>query len=58
MNDINENKSSSGVDKSLIGMFLKMSPEERLLTNDNLANTILELRDAFKQQRRRTDFNT
>ncbi len=32
-------------------MFLKMSPEERLLANDNAARAILELRNAFKQQK-------
>ncbi len=42
---------SLGVDKSLVAMFLKMSPEERLQANDNAARTIQELRDAYKQQR-------
>ncbi len=32
-------------------MFLKMSPEERLLANDNAARAILELRNAFEQQK-------
>ena len=44
------NKNDSGVDKGLVTMFLKMSPEERLRINDNSAATILELRNAFKQQ--------
>jgi hypothetical protein len=44
-------KNSLGVDKSLVAMFLKMSPEERLQANDNAARTIQELRDAYKQQR-------
>jgi len=44
-------KNSLGVDKSLVAMFLKMSPEERLQANDNAARTIQELRNAYKQQR-------
>jgi hypothetical protein len=32
-------------------MFLKLSPEERLRSNDNAVRTILELRNAFKQQK-------
>lgn len=43
---------SSGVDKTLVAMFLKMSPEERLQANDNAVRTILELRNAYKQQKR------
>jgi len=46
-----ECKDSSGVDKGLVAMFLKMSPEERLQANDNAARTIQELRDAYRQQR-------
>lgn len=46
-----ESKDSLGVDKGLVAMFLKMSPEERLQANDNAARTILELRDAYKRQR-------
>lgn len=42
---------SLSVDKGLVAMFLKMSPEERLQANDNAARTIQELRHAFKQQR-------
>lgn len=41
----------SGVDKGLIAMFLRMSPEERLLANDKAFRTILELRDAYRQQK-------
>ena len=37
-----------GVDKSLIEMFLKMTPEERLRTNDNTIRALIELRNAFK----------
>jgi hypothetical protein len=45
-----EIKKESNVDKGLVAMFLKMSPEERLLTNDNAARTIMELRNVFRQQ--------
>jgi len=41
----------SGVDKGLVAMFLRMSPEERLLANDNAFRTILELRGAYRQQK-------
>jgi hypothetical protein len=62
MNDLNdkttgqqllmtEDEIQSSVDKGLIAMFLKMSVEERLLANDNAVNTILELRDAFRQKK-------
>lgn len=44
---------SSGVDKGLVAMFLKMTPEERVKANDNMVRTIEELRNAFKQ--RKTD---
>jgi hypothetical protein len=44
-------ENSLGVDKGLVAMFLKMSPEERLRANDNAVRTILELRNAYKQQR-------
>lgn len=37
------------VDRGLVSLFLKMSPEERLQSNDHAVRTILELRDAFKQ---------
>ena len=39
------------VDKGLVAMFLKMSPEERLQANDNALRTILELRYAYRQWR-------
>ena len=42
---------SSNVDKGLIVMFLKMSPDERLLANDNMIRTIVELRNAYKQRK-------
>jgi len=41
----------SGVDKTLIAMFLRMSPEERLRANDEACRTILELRDAYKRRK-------
>ena len=42
---------SINVDKGLIVMFLKMSPDERLLANDNMIRTIVELRNAYKQRK-------
>ena len=48
-----EQKKSSSFDKGLVALFLKMSPEERLLANDNMMRTILELRNAYRQ--RKTD---
>jgi hypothetical protein len=50
MPDNETSKDSLGIDKGLVAMFLKMSPEERLQANDNAARTIQELRDAFKRQ--------
>ena len=44
-------ENGSGVDKGLVAMFLKMSPEERLQANDKAARTVKELRDGYKQQR-------
>ena len=62
MSEKTEIRNCSGVvDKGLVAMFLKMSPEERLLANDNAARTILELRNAFKHQetnRRRPERDT
>jgi len=61
MADKTESKNYSSVDKSLVAMFLKMSPEERLQMNDNFVCTIMELRNAYKQKkfyRRRTKLNT
>jgi hypothetical protein len=46
-----ETKNCSGVDKGLVAMFLRMSPEERLRANDNAVRTILELRHACRQQK-------
>ena len=44
-------ENQSGVDKGLVAMFLRMSPEERLRANDNALCTILELRHAYKQRK-------
>ncbi|MFA6011592.1 MAG: hypothetical protein WC799_16510 [Desulfobacteraceae bacterium] len=49
MADIKETSDSSGVDKSLVAMFLKMTPDERVKANDNMVRAIEELRNAFKQ---------
>lgn len=38
------------VDCDLITAFLKMSPEERIQTNDNSIRAILDLRDAFRKK--------
>lgn len=46
-----ETEDLSGVDKGLVAMFLKMSPEERLRSNDNAVRAILELRSAFRSQK-------
>lgn len=43
---------SSSVDKGLVAMVLRMSPEERLQANDNAASAILELRNAHNRQRK------
>jgi hypothetical protein len=61
MSDEIKNINCSSVDKSLVTMFLKMSPEERLRMNDNSASTILELRNVYNHQKsyeRRTKLNT
>jgi hypothetical protein len=44
-------KYNSSVDEGLVAMFLKMSPEERLKSNDNAVRAILELRNAYKYQK-------
>ena len=44
-------QNNSGVDKGLVAMFLKMSPEKRLEANDNAVRAILELRNAYQQQK-------
>jgi len=44
-------QNSSGVDKGLVAMFIKMSPEQRLKANDNAIRAILELRNAYQRQK-------
>ena len=39
------------VDKGLIEMFLKMTPEERVRSNDNTIRALVELRNAFRKQK-------
>ena len=51
MTEKNGIKSAFTVDKGLVAMFLKMTPEERLLANDNAARAIMELKNAFRQQK-------
>ncbi len=46
-----KNSESYQMDRGLVAMFLKLSPEERLRANDNAACTILELRNAYQQQK-------
>ncbi len=46
-----EDASPPGVDKGLINMFIRMTPEERIEANDDAVRTILELRDAYKRQK-------
>ena len=41
------------IHRGLVAMFLKLSPEERLLANDNAARTILEVRYAYRQEKKR-----
>jgi len=43
--------SQTGVDRGLVAMLLRMSPEERLQANDNVLRTILELRHAYRHRR-------
>jgi hypothetical protein len=47
-----EDRLASGVDIGLIVMFLKMTPDERLRSNDNAINAIAELRNAMEKSRR------
>lgn len=50
MTDQPQNQEASGVDKSLIAMFLKMTPEERLKANDNAVHAIWQLKHAYRKQ--------
>jgi hypothetical protein len=45
-----EPDNSSIVDKSLVAMFLKITPEERLRANDYAVRSALELRNVYQQQ--------
>lgn len=47
-------KNTEEVDKGLVAMFLKMTPEERLKANDNAVRTILEMRNAFRRRKERS----
>lgn len=47
----NIRQSWPGVDRGLIKMFLKMTPEERLRANDNTIRTLTELRNVFQKQK-------
>jgi len=51
MSKQSEATNSKGVDKTLVAMFLRMTPEERLIANDNAISTILELRNAYQKQK-------
>ena len=49
--DLNSNVTGTTealVDSSLIDEMLLLTPEERLLQNDRMIRTIMELRDAFR----------
>ena len=57
MDEEDEDQLSAGlpeVDRGLVAMFIKMSPEDRLLANDRMRRTIQDLRDAFKQRKAST----
>ena len=51
MNSEIKTEDSLNVDKGLIAMFLKLSPDDRILSNDNMIRTIMELRNAYEQQK-------
>ena len=46
-----EKGGGTGVDKSLVAEFIKMTPEERLAANDRAMRAIWELRDAWKRRK-------
>lgn len=50
MTDQPQNQDNADVDKSLIALFLKMTPEERLKANDNAVRAIWELKHAYRKQ--------
>lgn len=47
-------KSPEEVDRGLVAMFLKMTPDERLSANDNAVRAIMEVRNAFRRRKDRT----
>ena len=55
----NERRTSNiehhGIDQTLIEMFQKLAPEERIMANDNAVNAIRELQNAFKQRKKSKD---
>jgi len=55
MSDETKIADQSGVDKGLVAMFLRMSPEERLWANDDAFRTILELKDAYRRRNAEKD---
>jgi hypothetical protein len=55
MHDETKMVNQSGVDKGLVAMFLRMSPEERLWANDDAFRTILELKDAYRRRKAEKD---
>lgn len=55
MHDAAKMVNQSGVDKGLVAMFLRMSPEERLWANDDAFRTILELKDAYRRRKAQKD---
>ena len=48
-------ENTDGIDKTLIEMFFKLTPEERIMANDNAVNAIKELQNAFKQRKKSKD---
>jgi len=45
-----DNAISFDVDEGLIKLFLKMSPEERLQSNDITIRTLVELKNAYRNK--------
>ncbi len=54
MSDDVKIKTSEDVDKGLVAMFLKLTPEERLRANDNTVRAIMEMRNEFRKPKDRT----
>lgn len=53
MSDELKIKNTEEVDEGLVAMFLKMTPEERLIANDNALRAIMEMRNAFRRKKHR-----